>query len=692
MSLRITRKPLSERPDNAGANGGTLKRDGSLNKGPAPPMDLPGTPRDDDHERRMDLVRARRDLQAQQRRLENFESLLARVKTECDRHEKTKTVRGFPTPAKLGKKAAVTAFHESTPIEKLTRSNLCETNPMMRTPISVPFSFAWEEDDVELSPTSSDADDPDYLNIRDSEKDEGEADYCEVVDDTEPVYVQVCSSDMKKTMAGKPKAETKPRTLSPGLAEKGDADANKQSDIHTAASQGNTKRVVELMVKGWDVNSTDAFGRTPLMYAMRAGQLATARWLLEHGADINKQTVDKSTALHYTVYQGTANATKFLVDAKANPRITDNEGRTALHWSMHNADVRVLDALLQETLTPADYNARDNAGMTPAMWACFYDSTEHLDRMIELGADLDLEDVDGKKALHWSARSGRVKCLRKMLTYDNSFTMDGQGRSVIHHAAEVGSKKALKLVLSKRPQAIHDVDNNGRAPLHWAAVCKHPYAMLTLVKHGSFVERTDVVGKTARQYALEHGFEEGVTIIDASEKFTRVDVPRLGPANASTSLRSFDLATPQGADSPSEAAQELFKMLSVGSYLHKFACIGKGQLQKRYFWLDCFTGELCWAKSPAHFAKSPNSASSEYMIDIDGSASETIKARADYDPEGSHKYAFTLMTHGRRIDVVAESAEIYKLWNDGMRCLKVYGEHILQSTQQTPAQRAESEE
>lgn len=46
-------------------------------------------------------------------------------------------------------------------------------------------------------------------------------------------------------------------------------------------------------------------------------------------------------------------------------------------------------------MTKADINGRDNTGMTPVMWACFYDSTEHLERMITLGADLTLVDVEG---------------------------------------------------------------------------------------------------------------------------------------------------------------------------------------------------------------------------------------------------------------------------------------------------------
>lgn len=329
-------------------------------------VSLPGTPMNEQHERQMEITRAKRELQAQQARLDDFEQLLARVKCECDEQVKVKKSKGFPTPLKLGtKSSAVTAFCESTPIEKLTRSRLCESNAMMRTPLSVPFTYAWDDDSYLVQPSFAGANDQgDYINL---DRDAGE--YCTIGpnDDSnsESEYVEVLGTQRDHEgdyvsigpttgIDGDVSSGSFDRVrASPGFArEEGDfmADENggARSEIHVAAAKGDVKQVISLMVKGWDVNIKDRFGRSPLMYAMRYQQLPTAKWLLEHGGNINQQTKDHSTTLHYTAYQGTPAAVRFLLQHKANPRIPDNEGRTSVHWSMHNPDVKVLDMFLAE--------------------------------------------------------------------------------------------------------------------------------------------------------------------------------------------------------------------------------------------------------------------------------------------------------------------------------------------------------
>lgn len=308
-----------------------------------------------------------------------------------------------------------------------------------------------------------------------------------------------------------------------------------RGQMHVASAAGDIRRLKALMAEGGDVNTPDKQGRTPLMYALRFDQIRAAQFLLEQGALVDQQTHDKSTALHYACFQGNEHSVKFLTDeAKANARIVDNEGRTPLHWSMHNRSIKVFDALLAHgDLNEADLNARDSSGMTAVMWACCYDSIEHLERLIALGADLRPMDVEGKTAMHWSVRSHQIKCLKKLLSYQNSFDMDRQGRSIIHHAAEVGNKRAIKLIATKRPQSIHDVDDNGRSPLHWAAVCRHVDVLQQLLRLGAYVSRKDVKGKSALQYTVEHEFVEGHQILATAETY-HADKPRLGPADAST--------------------------------------------------------------------------------------------------------------------------------------------------------------
>ena len=314
--------------------------------------------------------------------------------------------------------------------------------------------------------------------------------------------------------------------------------------------------------------------------------------------------------------------------------------------------------------------------MTPAMWACYYDRSQHLERLMSLGAKMNLKDEDDKTALHWSVMMGGTGCFRKLINYESSFVMDNKGKSVIHHAAEAGNKAAIKMCIRLRPACVHDVDNNGRTPLHWAAACNQVVAIRALIKRGSFVSRTDATGKTALDYVEAHAYAEATEILGMASDVEHKK-PRMGPAAASTSLRAFQVAVPEGGTPPSEEARQLFKTLSVGMYLYKFANHGAGPMQKRYFWLDCFTGELCWAKTPKHFTKNPELASSAFLTDVVEGPREVVHGRSDYQPEEAHKFTFTLRANHRDLDVVATSEFEYRIWIEGLRCLKVFGEHIL---------------
>lgn len=70
--------------------------------------------------------------------------------------------------------------------------------------------------------------------------------------------------------------------------------------------------------------------------------------------------------------------------------------------------------------------------------------------------------------MHWAARSLSVRCVKVLLDYQTSFVQDHAGKSVIHFAAEAGSVKIVQKIVGVRPQSVHDIDNAGRTPLHWA--------------------------------------------------------------------------------------------------------------------------------------------------------------------------------------------------------------------------------
>ena len=60
--------------------------------------------------------------------------------------------------------------------------------------------------------------------------------------------------------------------------------------------------------------------------------------------------------------------------------------------------------MLLHTIKNVDVNVPDKAGMTPIMWAAYHNKPQHVRKLMQLGADLEEKDVDGKTPMHWVSR------------------------------------------------------------------------------------------------------------------------------------------------------------------------------------------------------------------------------------------------------------------------------------------------
>jgi hypothetical protein len=107
---------------------------------------------------------------------------------------------------------------------------------------------------------------------------------------------------------------------------------------------GHPKLVLLLLSKGSDVNSSNAFGKTALMYAAQYNFYKSAKLLLKAGIDVNRETVmaddtcsytirrQKVTALDYAVRYADSKFVKLLLDYGANKNLKDSDGKTAFDW------------------------------------------------------------------------------------------------------------------------------------------------------------------------------------------------------------------------------------------------------------------------------------------------------------------------------------------------------------------------
>jgi ankyrin repeat protein len=73
---------------------------------------------------------------------------------------------------------------------------------------------------------------------------------------------------------------------------------------------------------------------TPLMFAARENDVASARLLVQAGADVNAQSGDGKDALSLALFDGSYDTAEFLIDSRANVNQADAQRFTPLFWAV----------------------------------------------------------------------------------------------------------------------------------------------------------------------------------------------------------------------------------------------------------------------------------------------------------------------------------------------------------------------
>ena len=147
--------------------------------------------------------------------------------------------------------------------------------------------------------------------------------------------------------------------------------------------------------------------------AVKRGDLAGLRALIQKKTDVNAREADGSTALHWAVYRDDLEAADLLITAGANVRAATREEVTPLAMACLQGNLPIVERLLK---AGADPRERGPNGETMLMYAARNGRVELIKRLIAAGVEVNArEDLRGTTALMWAVTERHAEAVKALL-------------------------------------------------------------------------------------------------------------------------------------------------------------------------------------------------------------------------------------------------------------------------------------
>jgi uncharacterized protein len=278
-----------------------------------------------------------------------------------------------------------------------------------------------------------------------------------------------------------------------------------------------------------------AAGPTPdLVAAVKAGNVAAVRTLIERKADVNATEVDGTSALHWAVRAGDLATSELLIRAGAHINAANRYGVTALSLAARNGRAELIDLLLKSNASVKTAESTLPEGQTLVMLASRTGRVDAVKRLITVGSDVNARETrTGTTALIWAATSNRSDAIRALtesgadlnvlsrvtnyphtqngvllsgledgVSYVGQTVLPRGGWSAVMYAAREGATDAVR-TLAEAGANLNLTDPEGTSALIIAIVNGHWEAASMLVDEGADVNLADIKGMTPLYAAID---------------------------------------------------------------------------------------------------------------------------------------------------------------------------------------------
>ena len=277
--------------------------------------------------------------------------------------------------------------------------------------------------------------------------------------------------------------------------------------FHAAANIDLPRVVVRLINAGFDLNTTDDEGKTPLFYANRNHSMDILCQFIYYDAEFELDEIDGKAVLFYAAKKSWFGVAIRLHAREFDLNITDDEGKTALFYANFNQS---LDVLCELICCDAEFKLDEIDGKALLFCAANNDLPPVVVRLINAGIDLNITDDEGKTALFYANRNHSMAVLCELISCDAEFKLDEiDGKTVLFYAAK-NDKFGVANMLHFREFDLNITDDEGKTALLYANFNQSLDVLCELIGLGAEFKLDDINGKAVLFHSVKNEHEQVV--------------------------------------------------------------------------------------------------------------------------------------------------------------------------------------
>jgi ankyrin repeat protein len=277
--------------------------------------------------------------------------------------------------------------------------------------------------------------------------------------------------------------------------------AGSEPALVAAVKIGDAAAVRALVERKVDVTATEVDGTSALHWAVRSGDMSIAAMLIRAGARVDAANRYGVTPLSLAARTGRGDLVGLLLTAGASVKAAEAtlpDGQTLVMLAAQTGSV---DAVKRLVTTGSSVNARETrTGTTALVWAASSNRADAVRALAEAGADLN---VQSKVTNYPHTQNGvLLSGVEEGVSYVGQTVLPRGGWSAVMYAAREGATEAAR-ALADAGANLNLLDPEGTSALIIAIINGHWDTASALIEKGADLNLADIKGMTPLYAAID---------------------------------------------------------------------------------------------------------------------------------------------------------------------------------------------